>query len=529
MPPEERAKWFDSMDEELRALFEMGACEFVDRDEVVRMGKEIVKSTWAFRKKRTASGEVYRYKSRYCVRGDTMSTEQYSANDKFAPVVEWITLRLLFTLGLVEGWSSASIDFKNAFTQARLPEPLYLELPPGYLQANPEYKNKVIRVNTSLYGDVRAANLWYGKIAATLTKDLKFSSSELDPCLFIRDDCIMVLYVDDAILLARNESSLQKVLDQLKDHGYTFNRDGDFTTYLGIKLTRKNDESMLLSQPHLCRSFMDCIGLTDCNPSYTPSAGPLFRYKDSKPFDHSFNYRSAIGILQYLGNNTRPDLSYAISSCARYCNDPKEPHGNAVKRIGRYLKSSLDEGLIMKPDLTNLAVDLHVDADFAGSWDRNDPEDPNGSKSRTGFLLTFAGVPLLWKSTVQPLIALSTMESEYIALSTGMRSLIHVRALLSEVCSKFNLAYGDKISTISTVFEDNRAAKILATTEPPRLTPRSKHLAVRYHWFRSHIGVKDGKGIIIEDVQSSLNKADFFTKALARDPFCKNRLAVCGW
>ena len=269
--------------------------------------------------------------------------------------------------------------------------------------------------------------------------------------------------------------------------------------------------------------------MTDCNPVHTPASGPLFRHLDSKPFDQSFNYRSAIGILQYLGNNTRPDLSYAINSCARYCNDPREPHGNAVKRIGRYLKTTVEEGIIMKPDFNNLSIDLHVDADFAGAWNNKDPEDPGGVKSRTGFLLTFAGVPLLWKSSVQQLIALSTMESEYIALSTAMRSLVHVRALMQEICTKFNLAYGDRISTISTVFEDNRAAKILATTDPPRLTPRSKHLAVRYHWFRSCLGVKDGKGIVIKDVQSSLNKADFLTKALAQELYRKNRLAVSGW
>ena len=172
---------------------------------------------------------------------------------------------------------------------------------------------------------------------------------------------------------------------------------------------------------------------------------------------------------------------------------------------------------------------MHVDADLAGSWNINDPEDPNGAKSRTGFLLTFAEVPLLWKSVTQQLIALSSAESEYIALSAGMRSLIHMRALLQEVCSKFNLSYGDRISTISTVFEDNRACKLLATTDPPRLTPRSKHIAIRYHWFRSHLGVKDGKGIVIKDVPSAQNRADFLTKACARAQFEVNRLAVCGW
>lgn len=120
-------------------------------------------------------------------------------------------------------------------------------------------------------------------------------------------------------------------------------------------------------------------------------------------------------------------------------------------------------------------------------------------------------------------------ESEYIVLSTVMRSLVHVRALLSELCTNFDLEYGDKISTISTVFEDNRAVKILATTKPPHLTPLSKSLAVWYHWFRWHIRIEDGKGIQIVDVASKLNKADFLTKSMAGEPYQFNRKAVNGW
>ncbi len=212
-----------------------------------------------------------------------------------------------------------------------MPKPIYLELPPGYKEAKPDFSDKVIRVNTSLYGDCRAANLWYRKIAKTLVDDLNFKASELDPCLFIRQDCIIVLYVDDAILMARDDATLTNVLSELKTKGYNFNRDGDFKSYLGIKLDKQADGSLKMSQPHLCRSFLDAVGMPDCAPVYTPSTGPLFRHLDSKSFDRSFNYRSAIGILQYLGNNTRPDCSQAITSCARYCIDPREPHGNAVK------------------------------------------------------------------------------------------------------------------------------------------------------------------------------------------------------
>ena len=164
---------------------------------------------------------------------------------------------------------------------------------------------------------------------------LHFSSSELDPCLFIRQDCIIVLYVDDAIILAHDDTTLEKVQQELRDNGYNFNQDGNFKSYLGVQLDTLNDGSLKLSQPHLAKSLLDVTGMSEGAATYTPSSGPLFRHTESKPFDRSFNYQSATGILQYLRNNARPDCSYAINSCARFCIDPREPDiSKARSRMG---------------------------------------------------------------------------------------------------------------------------------------------------------------------------------------------------
>ena len=102
------------------------------------------------------------------------------------------------------------------------------------------------------------------------------------------------------------------------------------------------------------------------------------------------------------------------------------------------------------------------------------------------------------------------MESKYIALSMSMHSLIHLSGLLFKTNTRFDCGFGDMLSTISTIFEDNRVAEILATTDPPQMTPRTKHLAVKYHWFCSHLL----NSIVIVSVSSHDNKADIFTKAL---------------
>ena len=109
-----------------------------------------------------------------------------------------------------------------------------------------------MKVKTSLYGDRRAANLWYKKIADTLTsKKFGYHVSEFDPCLFMRNDCIILLYVDDAILMARDDAAIEKALQELRDAKYSFSRDGDFRSYLGIQIEQRPDGTIKMSQPHL--------------------------------------------------------------------------------------------------------------------------------------------------------------------------------------------------------------------------------------------------------------------------------------
>jgi hypothetical protein len=110
------------------------------------------------------------------------------------------------------------------------------------------------------------------------------------------------------------------------------------------------------------------------------------------------------------------------------------------------------------------------------------------------------------------------MEAEYIALSAGMRVLLHLQRIHEDVCTRFTdgvIPYDPK-SNVSQVFEDNHACFVLATTDPPRMTPRSKSIAIKYHWFRDHL--KQGE-IEMRTVESMLQCRNIITKALPRPQF----------
>jgi hypothetical protein len=188
------------------------------------------------------------------------------------------------------------------------------------------------------------------------------------------------------------------------------------------------------------------------------------------------------------------------------------------------LQGTKTRGLCFKPTET-LKLDCFCDADFAGLYNVENNQDPVCVKSRTGFCLTLGDCPLLWVSKLQTEIALSTTEAEYIALSQAIRELLPMRELFQEVGSALKLKCAIPTILHSTVFEDNNGALILATS--PKISPRTKHIAVKYHHFRSKIGID--KGIIIQRVDTTEQKADIFTKGLGATQFAYLRKLVMGW
>jgi hypothetical protein len=233
-------------------------------------------------------------------------------------------------------------------------------------------------------------------------------------------------------------------------------------------------------------------------------------------------------MLSYLQGHSRIDISLAVSQVARYVHNPKRSHEESIERIGLYLKGTLDEGLVLKPDNLDkiFRIDVFVDAAFASGWGTELGTNPDSVKSRTGYIIEIMGCSVLWKSKLQTSIATSTMESEYIALSMALLAAIP----LLDICVSVNEGLGitqDKLLTFrATVHEDNIGALTLAQLEPGRHTPRSKFYALRLHWFRSWLKPRQ---IEIVHVESKKQKADYLTKPLSPSPFKDCRFMSMGW
>jgi len=146
----------------------------------------------------------------------------------------------------------------------------------------------------------------------------------------------------------------------------------------------------------------------------------LLAFKDKPKFALNFDYRSVTGKLNYLAQTSRPDIMYAVHQIARFSSDPREPHGEAVLYLVRYLVKTCNLGIRFKPDPSK-GFECYCNANFSGNWNKSLALlDPATSKSRSGWIIFFAGCPSIWASKLQSQVALFTTEAKYIALSMSL-------------------------------------------------------------------------------------------------------------
>ena len=202
---------------------------------------------------------------------------------------------------------------------------------------------------------------------------------------------------------------------------------------------------------------------------------------------------------------TRPDICYVVSILSQFMAKPTVAHLNLAKFVLKYLKGTMEYGLIYRP-CEKLDIIGYTDASWASGIDR---------KSISGYCykMSKAGALISWKSKKQPVVSLSTCESEYIAASYAIQESSFLQQLTRDIGIFPNLRP-------VVLFVDNMGSIQLAKN--PVFHQRSKHLDTKYHHIRSK--VNDGH-VILDYVPSKENIADIFTKPCTKQSLQK--FSVC--
>ena len=335
----------------------------------------------------------------------------------------------------------------------------------------------VCRLNKSIYGLKQAPRCWNDAIDL-LIKKLSFIQSDSDSCVYVRnkdnDLCIIALYVDDIIIAAKSLKQIEIVKSCLSN-SFKMKDLGRIKHFLGINVNQSADNDVItIEQTAYVKNILNKFNLNNANPVRTPidiSCKLDCNDENATLFDEKL-YQMAVGSLLYLSSRTRPDIAHAVSMVARYNSKPTVQHWTAVKRILRYLKGTLNFGLVYSKKDTIECIG-YSDADWAG--------DAKDRKSTSGYCFFMNGSLISWRSCKQTCVALSTAESEYVALSAATQEAIWLNRLLIDICAKPD-------SPI-IIHEDNQAAMCIAKN--PIQHPKTKHISIKFHFIREHIEQND--------------------------------------
>ena len=494
---EEREEWEAALKEEHRSIERAKTYELVDRPK----DRKVLRSKYVLKVKRNQDGTVNKYKVRLVILGN-MQVEGRDYSETFAPVMKYQSLRTILALACEEGMHVHQMDVKTAFLNGDLEEEVYMEQPDHLEKKNP--KQKVWKLKKALYGLKQAPRAWNKRLHEFLEAQ-GFTRSLYDTAIYVRGEkeerVILSVYVDDLLIVSKNLESVEAVKNQLKRE-FEMVDFGEASSILGIQITRNMEEGWLeLDQRRYIGVILDRFGMGDCKGVVTPlEANVKYSKAQEATTEEELKemegvpYREAIGSLMYLMVSTRPDIASSIQVFSKYMQNPGREHWQGVKRVLRYLKTTV--GLCLRYEREgSTQVEGFCDSDYAGDLDT--------MRSTAGYIFLLAGGAISWSSKRQSTVALSSTEAEYMAATHASKEALWLKRFVSEL--------GWEQQTVQ-VFCDNQSA--LKLMKNPTYHARTKHISVQFHFVRELIEAGE---LEFKFIGTDFQVADFLTKGLARE------------
>jgi len=534
-----------AFDTELHALQERGM-KVIRKADVPR-GQKIQRTVCVYVLKPDGAGGWTKLKARITCDGSQMEADK---TDKATHQPTWTSIRTLCACAALDGRTVRQNDLPSAYLVSdESKDAVYAYFPPGKKAYNEQGEELVIYTEQNWYGLPTAGRTFENCLARWLTaprpgqstghtqekaarggggakrqrkaydptyqrRGPPFKRSLADPAVFTcgtpgsADYVQYTHWVDDGIYFG-NGAAVQR-FEQDMNLRFGDCKPRDATHVLGLTVSQRPGE-IHLSMPstidkmverflpgtrqtaHVPINAHEPIDLLDC---HTEGEEP------------TYPYREAAGSVIWASVTCRPDIAYAIGQLTRVQARPGKKHWAQLKQLLCYLRDTKNHGITYRRT-GNKEPRAYVDASFADTPGRIHPgADPNGRKSTGGHVIELAGGAVSYSSSGQPVVALSTTESELIEAVRATRDIIFVRKLLFTM---------ERACTTPTVLlEDNNPVIKLMEDAITAANKRSRHIELRWFWLREAIT----NGIVeLVKVASADNVADIMTKGLYKPTF----------
>lgn len=488
-----KAEWKKAMEDEMGSLHENSTWDLVYPPQ----NAKVLPNRWVFRRKPAIGGRQERFKARLVVKGFSQRPG-IDYEETFSPVVKFGSIRTVLAVAAMSKMQLMQFDVKTAYLNGDLDEEIYMQQPKGYEDGS----GKICKLRKALYGLKQSARCWNRKFVDSLKK-FKLTATSEDPCVFVSHNeneiLILAIYIDDGLIASTSSSKITSLLQHLSTALRIIA--SPLSTFLGMEIEQYEDGSIFANQAAYARKVLDRFRMDDANSVAIPAdQHTSLSLEDPSLEDEVVHvpYKEAVGSLLFLATVTRPDIAYSVSAVSQYAEAPRKLHWNAVKRILKYVKGTVTHGIWFPGEHEKIRINAYSDADFAG--------DKRTRKSTSGFIVKVADATVVWGSQKQKSVALSTMESEYIAASQTSKELIWSDRLLKTLVTS-------KVE-VPIIHIDNQSA--INFIKNPQISRNSKHIEVRYHFVKDHYERKDFE---IEYVNTNEQIADIMTKPLSKQRF----------
>ena len=484
--------WKTAMNEEMTALTESDTYDLMTLPD----GRKPIGSRWVYAVKLGENDEE-KYKARLVAKGYSQ-VQGIDYAETFSPTAKITSIRMMMQIAAQNNYYVNQMDVKSAYLNAKVEEEIYLDPPEGYKQIDKEGNKLVWKLKKSLYGLKQSGRNWNEMFHSFLVAE-GFKQSLSDSCFYIktRDKSVInvIIWVDDVLISSNNLQALNEFKINLSN---TFRMKdlGSLSYFLGIKFDLKAHCIKMNQSKHISK-ILDRFQMNNCFPKYSPCDVNVtnFDFPDSKLCDIKL-YQEIVGSLIYVMSCTRPDICYIVSKLSQYMHKPTNAHLQLAKNVLKYLKATIDYSLTFtKSD--NFSLVGYCDSDWGSSSDRK-------SISGQCFQMNKNGPLISWRSKKQNIVALSSCEAEYIAMTSAVQEAKFLSMLLSDM----NI----KLVNPVKLYVDNQGA--IALAKNPVHHQRTKHIDIRYHFIRSEIA---NNNVDIQYVPSNENLADLFTKPVSRN------------
>ncbi|GJW27333.1 retrovirus-related pol polyprotein from transposon TNT 1-94 [Tanacetum coccineum] len=291
----------------------------------------IIGTKWVSRNKLEKNGVVSSNKARLGVQGYNQQ-EGIDYDKTYALVARLEFIRILLAYACALDFKLFQIDVKSAFLNGFINEEVYMAQPSGFTDY--EKPNHVYKLKKALYGLKQAPKAWYDRLKVFLIKH-EYNMGMVDNILFTKKKSsnliIVQIYVDD-IIFGLNFQEICDDFAKIMHDQFEMSMMGELKFFLGLQIKQMEDD-IFFNQSKYIKEMFKKFSLEDSKPMKTPMSSDTKLPKDEecKSVD-STKYRGMIGSLLYL-MASRLDIMFSVCLCARFQEDPKISHLEAVKRI----------------------------------------------------------------------------------------------------------------------------------------------------------------------------------------------------